>query len=710
MQSIVDQNGLHGLLGERSRLPDHSALITTFYTAYSDNVGQLSSAGQETRRQKFKVRTVPDDFIDSELARVAIINCISRIECCRDSQSDIDGIYSDLCESIIAEMDMKLPKYQAPSTNKRHKIKKPYWNYTLSDLWNSLCKKEQEFLKCNGNYRVKTALRRDYMTARDLFDKTLRQTERSYKRTKAIEKETMTTNNPNEFWEKINKIGPRGDNTIPCEIIDDNGNVVRNEREVLDKWKRDFENLYNGTDNSEFDRLSVHYHQSKVHKLLIENNMNDPLYTSNILLNGNITFEEISKLVMNAKSRSACGFDEIPYFVLKCPPVIAILKELFQLIFDTGIIPTIWRKSIICPILKDASSDKRVPMNYRGISLLSCVSKLYTGFINKRLCPYLDENEILEDEQNEFRRNRSCEDHVFTLNGIIRNNSTVFTAFIDLRKCFDFIDIDMMLYKLLLNGIDGKLYTSIRNIYQQSSACVRVNNKLTDWCTCTTGVKQGDSASPAIISIFANDLVKEVNELGLGFDLDGRKLSTLLYADDIVCIAKTEEDLQRILDKLRDLCRRWRVLINTDKSKCIHFRRGRASATEKSFKIGDNVLELVDSYKYLCVMFHCKGDFTQNDDILSKSAGRALGKVIPRSLKEFGCKTFEKLYDSCVVPIMDYCSSVWGYRKFQCIDNVQHRAIRCYLGVHRFAPILAITGDMGWIPSNYRRWTNMIRY
>lgn len=137
----------------------------------------------------------------------------------------------------------------------------------------------------------------------------------------------------------------------------------------------------------------------------------------------------------------------------------------------------------------------------------------------------------------------------------------------------------MLLYKLLLNGIDGKIYTSIKNIYQHSTASVRVNNKLTGWFTCLTGVKQGDTASPTLFSIFANDLIREVNDLDLGFELDGKKVSMLLYADDIVCIAKTEDELQLILDTLRDWCRRWRVLINTEKSKCIHFRRGRAACT-----------------------------------------------------------------------------------------------------------------------------------
>ena len=82
-----------------------------------------------------------------------------------------------------------------------------------------------------------------------------------------------------------------------------------------------------------------------------------------------------------------------------------------------------------------------------------------------------------------------------------------------------------------------------------------------------------------------------------------------------------------------------------------------------------------------------RGTLTSNCDALSKGTGRALGSIISkiRNLKEFGFRSFEKLYNSCVVPFLDYCASVWGYKQFQSIDNVQHRAVRYFLGVHRFA-------------------------
>lgn len=161
---------------------------------------------------------------------------------------------------------------------------------------------------------------------------------------------------------------------------------------------------------------------------------------------------------------------------------------------------------------------------------------------------YLESNDVLADEQNGFRKDRSCEDHLFTLNSLIHNNSNLYVAFIDLQKCFDFVDRDMMLYKFLIINIDGKVYNSIKNIYQSSESRIRINGVLTNRFDCKTGVKQGDNLSPTLFSIFINDLAQEINNLDVGIDLVNRKLSMLLYADDIALIAKSTEDLQCMLN------------------------------------------------------------------------------------------------------------------------------------------------------------------
>ena len=97
--------------------------------------------------------------------------------------------------------------------------------------------------------------------------------------------------------------------------------------------------------------------------------------------------------------------------------------------------------------------------------------------------------------------------------------------------------------------------------------------------------------------------------------------------------------------------------------------------------------------------------------VLASAASRALGSIYTKfkQLRGLGFETYSTLYNSGVVPILDYCSGVWGSNKYSKIESVQNRAIRFYLGVHAFAPDIAITGDVGWLPCGVRRKIEMIR-
>ena len=359
--------------------------------------------------------------------------------------------------------------------------------------------KERAFLRCKQGRLIVQHLRYEFTMTRNKFDKRLRQCERMHNKSMANDIETMSTNNPNDFWKKVKELGPRKSQSIPMEIVNENGDTVCDETLVFEKWKCDFENLYNTNESGNFD--DAFYKQSIGHTTVLENNINDPLYNSNTALNKNISLDEVSSVIMNSKYMSAVGIDTIPYDVLKFPPVIAVIHQLFQLVFDTSIIPSTWRKAVIFPLHKDSTSDKRVPLHYRGISLLSCISKLYSSFLNKRLSKYLEENDLLAEELNGFRKSRSCEAHIFTVNSIIKNNKTVFATFVDFKKAFHFVHRDMLLYKLLLLKIDGKMYSSIKSIYANTTSCVRINGKLTYWLSCNSWVKQGDNLSHALFSL-----------------------------------------------------------------------------------------------------------------------------------------------------------------------------------------------------------------
>lgn len=125
----------------------------------------------------------------------------------------------------------------------------------------------------------------------------------------------MCTINPNDFWAKIRNLGPKNKKAIPLEIIEETGMIINDEEVVLNKWRTDFKNLYNGSDSDDFDQ--GHFEQVRAHKHFIESRMDNPTYSPNETLNRNISFDKINRLVFNTKPKSASGYDGIPYGVVK---------------------------------------------------------------------------------------------------------------------------------------------------------------------------------------------------------------------------------------------------------------------------------------------------------------------------------------------------------------------------------------------------------
>lgn len=113
----------------------------------------------------------------------------------------------------------------------------------------------------------------------------------------------MCTKIPNDFWAKIRNLGPK--KTIPLEIIDKTGKIINDEKVVLDKWRTDFKNLYNGCDSDDVDQ--GHFEQVRAHKHFLESRMDNPTYSPNETLNRNILFDKINRLVFKAKLKSTSG-------------------------------------------------------------------------------------------------------------------------------------------------------------------------------------------------------------------------------------------------------------------------------------------------------------------------------------------------------------------------------------------------------------------
>ena len=159
----------------------------------------------------------------------------------------------------------------------------------------------------------------------------------------------------------------------------------------------------------------------------------------------------------------------------------------------------------------------------------------------------------------------------------------------------------MLLFKLLINGLRGKIYQCIKAMYLSTKCCLNINTVLTDWFSTESGLKQGDNLSSTLWNIFLNDLVDEINNLNVGIPIDDHMLSILLYADDMVLLAENEQNLQLMIQKLDEFCSKWRLTINVDKTNIIHFRRITTPRSNYEFKCGNKILSYASKYYFLGV-------------------------------------------------------------------------------------------------------------
>ncbi len=374
---MANTYGYTHLIGNRSRLPDHSLLkvkinILANDPGHSTDLPQHMPCESNNAQPeiKYNVKNIPNDFFSSDESRSTLLNLINEQELAIENQNNVNRYYNDLIACIFHEMDNYLPKLYGygSKSKKRFRIKKPYWNDNLKQLWTVMCQNEKNFLSFRGPNHIKQYLRRQFNESSTLFHRELRRAERAYNRNVRNEIESVCTDNPKQFWSYIKKLGPRYTPGIPQEVYDDDGNIKSDIDSVLDKWKTEYEKLYK-TDGTQFD--NEFYNQ--IIELLrnAENRMNDPLYTSNVTLNKNISADEINFIVNKLKNNKSPGIDKIPNEVLKCAEVKNCLLKLYQYYFDTGIFPSCWNQAIIKPIPKSKSKDPRVPLNYRGINLLS---------------------------------------------------------------------------------------------------------------------------------------------------------------------------------------------------------------------------------------------------------------------------------------------------------------------------------------------------
>ena len=148
--------------------------------------------------------------------------------------------------------------------------------------------------------------------------------------------------------------------------------------------------------------------------------------------------KEIERLINTLKNNKAAGYDSINNEMLKSAIkcISPLLVELFNKIILTEYYPKLWDVGIRTPLHK--CDDISNPDNYRGITINSCLSKLFSQLMNERLTKYINQNDLIQPNQIGFKKDYRTSDHVFVMKSLIdkysNNGKPLYVCFVDFKK------------------------------------------------------------------------------------------------------------------------------------------------------------------------------------------------------------------------------------------------------------------------------------
>jgi hypothetical protein len=347
----------------------------------------------------------------------------------------------------------------------------------------------------------------------------------------------------------------------------------------------------------------------------------------------------------------------------------ATLLSLFNNILTTSVCPDPWGKIKIFLIHK--KGDTSDVANYRGISLMNCVTKLFTSILATRLSRWADDHDIIPEIQSGFRKHRGCSDNIFVLSSLIeqkigRPSGKLFTAFIDFKQAFDGVNHVILWQKLANMGLSSRFINILISFYSVANAQVTLPQGDTETIPINNGVLQGDTLSPLLFSLFVHDLDTYIEDNypdAKGVSLSHlHSITGLLYADDLVLFGTSAVQLNLLLRALNAYAIKNDLVINSQKSKVIVFRKGGNLASGTRFQLGNEDLEIVNRYQYLGVWFSSSGSFTHHVRETSVKAERAgaILRALLLKIGHFSSDLANTLIATKVTSTLLHAVEVWG--------------------------------------------------
>ena len=475
--------------------------------------------------------------------------------------------------------------------------------------------------------------------------------------------------------------------TTPRSIRNECGEMCKSSKECHLRWRNHFNKVLNVA--SSFDASVIEaVEQRELLSELDKPPEEDELETAlNSIKSGKAGGK--NGLTPELVKQVGCVFDEH-------------LMELFKEVWKEGKVPQDWADAVLVAIPK--KGDLSLCDNWRGISLLDVVGKVFAQIMKQRLQSVADTE--LAESQCGFRKGRGCIDMIFCARQVIEKSiehvEPLYVVFVDLRKAYDSVPREAMWKVLGKYGIPRKMISLIQSFHENMSAELKVNGQILEGeISVSNGLRQGCTMAPTLFNLYLNLVVdvwrNQCSEDGITilFNVDGHlvgsrsskfntaRWSELKFADDTAIFGPSRDKIIHAMSKLFTVTAQFGLTISVSKTKAMVV--GGSDEECQDIQVGERVIEMVEEFKYLGSVLACNGSIRSDVKERVAKASRTYG-CLKKSVFQnrlLTTQTKRAVYKAAVLGTLLYGSETWTTKRgpTQLLETFNNRCLRGILGI-----------------------------